>query len=68
MRFGKPILPKATNLTKHRFSEFIREPLGLHTSDQPSVKLLNHPRSSPGRHRAAELIGFSGREAGGDDG
>ena len=67
MRLGKAVFSKPFDLIEDPLGESLLVTLLQHAADQ-SVPERSQPTASlPGRHRAAQLVGLTGRKAGGDD-
>ena len=64
VRFGKAVIAEAADLPEHRLGIFRGKAAGTHAVDQLAAELVDHARPPPGAHRAAELVGLAGREAG----
>src|SRR5580698_4932190 len=68
MALGKAVFAEALDLVKAAFGELTRIAVGYHAFDHLLLKRLDRSRSTKRRHRAAQLVGFRGREASSDNG
>ena len=68
MALRKAVLTKAFNLLEDAFGKFQLIALGHHAADQPFMKRAQAAFALPGGHGAAQLVGFTGCEVGGQDG
>ena len=68
MAFRKAIFAEPLDLMKAALGELTRIAVDHHAFDHLLLKRLDCAGSAKRRHRAAQLVGFRGRETGGDDG
>ncbi len=68
VRFGEAVFAKTFDLPVDGFGEFQRVTTLGHALDQPFAQMAEAALALPGGHRAAQVVGLAGREAGGDDG
>ena len=68
VRLRKAIVTKALDLAIERLSKFGRVTTLGHAAQQALAKRLKPALALPGRHGAAQLVGFARRETGGDNG
>src|SRR5690606_9801567 len=67
MRFREAVLAEALDLLEQPLRELGRVAALEHAVDQPLLEVLEAAATPPCRHRSAQLIRLSGREARGDD-
>ena len=65
---GEAVFAEALDLAETALGEFALVAARDHALDHLDLKGLDRAGAAEGRHRAAQLVGFGGREAGGDDG
>ena len=66
MRLGETVFAEALDLLEEPLGELLVVAALRHAVDQPPLEALELAVAPPRRHRAAQLIRFTGREAGGD--
>ncbi len=66
VRLGEAVLAEAQDLPIDRFGERARVATLQHAVDQLALERFQAALAPPCRHRATQLIGFAGREAGRD--
>ena len=67
MRFRETVFAKTENLLKDLFREYFTVAAVAHAGYQFLLERLQAALSSPGSHRAAQMISFAGRKSGGGD-
>src|SRR5689334_3104469 len=67
MRFGKAVFAEAEDLLVDLARERFVVAARAHAVDEPLLEDLQAALAPPRRHRAAQTVGFAGREARGDD-
>ena len=67
MRFGKAVFAEAQDLLEDLSREGFGYAVHVHAVDQALLEFLEAALAPPCCHRAPQVIGLAGREAGGDD-